>query len=234
MFRLTRKTLSFVWTFILLISPAKSYFFDGPCEEDEVPVINTIQRNDIVIADTINQYVLHRLRNGQFSSQGWGFAYSRPPTYRPWDPKLPFDGGRCRWTPFDHDGVSLYQQRHRFKGLSILAQERLQLRGYDVKTLEIFHNDRGIYLKWDITDPMTMTSTACCSGNGGFWQTFQERVFPGTDGKCHKRCVYVYDDGSFSGEYNSAGEDASTGKPIGLIRLRHFLDDPWDFFVNGQ
>ena len=102
-----------------------------------------------------------------------------------------------------------------------------------MKTLEIFYNDRGIYLKWDITDPMTMTRRTCASGNGGFWQTFQERVFPGTNGKCDER--HVYGDGYFGGEYNFAGEDASSGKkPIGLMRLKHFLDDPWDFFVNGQ
>jgi len=78
-----------------------------------------------------------------------------------------------------------------------------------------------------------MTKRTGAGGNGGFWQTFQERVFPGTDGKRDER--HVYGNGYFGGEYNFAGEDASYGeKPVGMSRLRHFLDDPWDFFVNGQ
>jgi hypothetical protein len=223
--------LFIVLILILWISPSCGLFSDGPAEEDDSPDINTIQRNDIQIADTINQYILHRLRNGQFSSQGWGFPYSRPPTYNPWNPKLPFDGGCCRWTPFDVDGISLYAQHHRFKGLSVLAKERLQLRGYNVKVLEIFSNDRGIHLRWDIMDPMTVAVRGR-PGDGGVWRTFQERVFPGTEGKRAER--HVYDEGYFGGEYNFDGEELSAGKSSdGMKRLKHFLDDPWDFFVNG-
>lgn len=225
----TRKILLFVVVLILLIRPTVAYFDRSP-KEDEIPNINTIQQNDILIADIINSHILHRLRNGQFSSQGWGFPYSRPPTHRPWDPQLPFDGGRCRWTPFDA-GISLYPQRHRFNGLSILAKERLQLRGYDVKNLEILHNDRGIYLKWDITDPMAV-NMGRRNDDGGIWQAFQERVFPGRDGKQEER--HLYGDGYFGGEYNFAGEDVSKAKSDGMRRLQHFLHDPWDFFVNGE
>jgi hypothetical protein len=232
----TRKILFLVLALLILIRPAAAWFDDGSEtvaeEEDDLPDINTIQRSDIVIADTINSVILHRVRQGQFSTKGWGFPYSRPPIHRPWDPQLPFDGGRCRWTPFDQ-GISLYPQRHRFKGLSVLAKERLQLKGYEVKVFEIFHNDRGIYLKWDITDPMQVVSRKP-TGHRRFWDNLR---VPGREETRDER--HVYGDGYFGGEYNFAGEEPESttatkkGKSDGWTRLAHFRADPWDFLVNG-
>jgi len=49
--------------------------------------------------------------------------------------------------------VSFYEHRRRFPQVSKLAKESLKGRGFKVRTLRVFENRKGIWVKWDIADP---------------------------------------------------------------------------------
>lgn len=116
--------------------------------ESSYDMISSLQRNDLYLADTINDYIFHHLQRGQFSNpSGWGYPYSRGPVSDP-----AYNRGPPHWTPFEQYG-SFYNHRNRFPYLSALARERLQMQGLQVRGLNIFDNDKGIYIKWDIVDP---------------------------------------------------------------------------------
>ena len=174
---------------------------------------SALQQNDLLMADTINEFILCSLYSGHFSTPtGWGFPYTYPPDG---EPSL-FATHRQRamkWTPFDQYG-SLYAQRSRFPQLSMLARQKLEIQGLQVRKLEIFENGRGIYIKWDIVDP-----TAPPRWNDG-WRMIEE----GINGRPHR---YVTNQG-YNG-YNFEGEDACRDAPEALCRLRDFFDDPLDF-----
>jgi len=102
-------------------------------------MLSSLQQNDLYLADTINDYIFYHLQRGQFSS-GWGYPYSRGPISDP-----AYNRGPPHWTPFEQYG-SFYNHRNRFPHLSALARERLEMQGLQVRRLNIFDNDRGIYI----------------------------------------------------------------------------------------
>jgi hypothetical protein len=214
-----RKT-SFVAVFLLLtfICPAfawtpflNDYHPPGSYDYQTQPPdpISIIQQNDIFIADTINDFILYRVQTGQYSTPtGWGFPYSRPPMIESY--KGIMHGSRnSRWTPFDQYG-SLFAQKIRFPQLAMLARERLEMRGFDVRRLHIFDNGRGIYIRWDIVDPMKHWNYA--------WRIPGQRGYK----------PYGY----YGGEYNWEGEDACQNESEAICRIESFFRDPIEFFKN--
>ena len=171
--------------------------------------ISIIQQNDILIADTINDFILYRVQAGQYSTPtGWGFPYSRPPTIESYHGIMA--GIRTsRWTPFDQYG-SLFVQKNRFHQLSMLARERLEMRGFDIRKLHIFDNGKGIYIQWDIVDPTKRWNHS--------WR------IPGQRGYSHH--------GYYGGEYNWNGEDACQSESEAICRIQSFFRDPIEFFKN--
>src|SRR5271170_5728736 len=117
-------------------------------QQSSYDMISSLQQNDIYLADAINDYIFYHLQRGQFSNpSGWGYPYSRGPISDP-----VYNRGPPHWTPFEQYR-SFYNHRNRFSHLSALAKERLEIQGLQVRRLNIFDNDRGIYIKWNIVDP---------------------------------------------------------------------------------
>lgn len=212
--------------------------------------IPTLHQNDALIADTITSFIFSRLQNGHFHNPtGWGFRYSTPPKNLipdsfPDSHQLPLPRNAwnllhiqlwgssttsvdTRWTPFDQHGSNLYIQRSRFPYFSQLIQQNLEEYGFAVHFLELFYNQRGIYIKWDVVDP---TEWMYAWDDG--WKWFENTLFSSTARK--RRSVRGWYDGgrNFEGEKAQNSEDYwwDGGEEDEMCGLRGFFNDPLQYF----
>ena len=205
--------LAFTFTVLVAQSMAWTGYGDQyPAMEMDHPynVISAIQRNDLYLADTINDYVFHHLERGQFSNpSGWGYPYSRGPISDP-----AYNCGPPHWTPFEQYG-SFYTQRNRFPYLSALARERLQMQGLQVRGLNIFDNNKGIYIKWDIVDPSISR-------------------FPNARGTCDEEYFPIPSEIKDEGELVPRKKTWCDGDPsTGMCRLEQMWKEPRRYFCSG-
>jgi hypothetical protein len=171
-------------------------------------MLSSLQQNDLYLADIINDYVFYQLQRGQFSNpSGWGYPYSRGPVSDP-----AYNRGPPHWTPFEQFG-SFYNHRNRFPHLSALARERLEMQGLQVRRLNMFDNDRGIYIKWDIADP----GVPRFQNDRG---KYGEEYWPSLDSEDEK---VLYRKGTW------CDKDPNTG----MCRLEQFWNDPGKYLCRN-
>jgi hypothetical protein len=184
--------------------------------ETPYETLSNARQRDILIADTINDFILYHLETGQYSNPaGWGFPFS-PPPHCDCLPQMTNDDSPLQWTPFDRYG-NLYSQRARFPQLSTLAWERLEMRGFRVRNLQIFEKGRGMYVKWDIMDPSA--SRRCDEDRRALQEHFNPRP---------KRHVQKHE----YSEYDFEGEHVCQD-PEFICRLQSFFRDPLEFLRNN-
>jgi hypothetical protein len=182
-------------------------------------LLDQTHERDISIADTINEFILYRLQEGQYSSPtGHGFPYSSPPSLPYHQADIYRRTTQTRWTPFDRES-SLYAQKQRFPEISYLARQRLEMQGFRVQKLQIFENGRGVYIKWDIFDPTIPPP------RNGAWDRLVEVFDPHLFAR---RQNYGYHNGG----YTYSAEDACQGQSQELCRLQQFFENPLDFLRN--
>jgi hypothetical protein len=156
--------------------------------------VSVTHQSDIFMADTISDFILYHLQSGRYSSpNGWEFSYSRSPTK----------------DPYEEIYGDLFGQRNRFHQLSSLVRETLEMRGLQVRTLTVFEQGRGLYIKWDI-DPIPSST----------WNFAWQRV---------------KDKPNQEVENEHCGGDKMhfcRGHSESICRLKRFLRDPKEFFRN--
>src|SRR5438477_12385779 len=97
----------------------------------------------------------------------------------------------------------------------MLARERLEMLGFDVRKLHIFNNGRGIYIRWDIHDPFTARSRPWNVGLEDM-QQFRGRL----------------NDGYYGRKYNWERENACRSDSQAICRIWNFFRNPMEFFRN--
>jgi hypothetical protein len=169
-----------------------------------------VYANDVLMAETINEFIINRLQNGQYSCPtGWGFPYSYPPQEDRFHTLGKFQRN-TKWTPFDRYG-SLYAQRHRFREISEVAKQRLEGRGFQVRRLNIFENGKGIYVKWHIKDHSELPKL---SDGFGFFKD----LFVGPKPPAYEQ-LYGFN----GGHDNLEGQDACEGQPDVICEIGNLI-----------